>query len=771
MYTHRMIQLFAVVLAISFIGSAVQAAQPPADLILQTLPEDCIAVVRINNLNDALAKLDTYLAGAVPLPVAMTVNMQLAGILGDPALTGIDKAGSFVLLAMQAGEDEVKAGMLIPLTGFDELTGSNQHITKSEDGTALLQSPQSPIGAIALSSVLNGKYALAVPESEKEALGLLKKAIEDKSTKRLAGRLNAAQTKEAVSSPLWSFLNIALIYDKYGEDLTAAIEEGMQAATQEATGGMMAAVSKIYAEMFKTFVGEADSLTLALQPEAALLTLDTTLRAKEGSELAKMLQADPAAAKAYQLAGFTDSSFAVNALMRINQPLLQHYNEMMVQIMDAAGQDGTSAEESQKMKDVMAQMMQMMGNEIAFSFSYASGTPPLRLREVIALKEGSSMKTLMPQGIEIANSMYKSMEMPIEISYITGAETYQGVAIDVLKMSFMKAEDEADEEIAEAIQSMYGTDGMQYYAAQKGNLMLVAMGPKGLDEIKAMIDQPAAAAASSDIKGALDLLSGTGHTDLVMSMNIIRLMKGLGEMLQSMGGGAMPDMVKNIFSGINIQSQSSLIMGGKIADGQFGLRTALPKQHLVEVMTAVMQIQQQMMQQQMQQQQQTQPNESPAAGAMIPFATPEAAANAEAASLQTWVGKKAPELKMVDLQGQTQRISRLKGKKVVLDFWATWCPPCKESIPHLIALRNQVTPETAAIIGLSNEPQDKVSEYVKTANINYTIAVYSDELPAPYGQVTGLPTAFLIDAEGTIVDVLEGYDPDTTPQKIEAFLK
>lgn len=771
MYTQKMIRLFAVALTVLLVGSAAQSAQEASDPLLNTLPADCIGVLRVNNLNDALTKIDTYLAGASPVPLTMMVNMQLAAITGDPALTGIDKAGSFVLIAMPAGEEEVAAGLLVPVTSFDEFIGANQFITKSEDGTALLKAPQSPVGGSVLSPVLGGKYALAMPEEEKELLAVLKSAIENKTSQRLSARLNAVQAKEAVSAPVWGFVNLSLAYDKYGQDLLAGIEETMQAASQEATAGMMAFAGKMYSEMFKEFAGDADSLTFSVQPEAALLTIDTTLRSKDGSELAKMLQADPAAAKDYKLAGFADNAYAVNGAIKINQPLFKQYNEMMIRIMDTAAQGETSSEQSAKTKELMNQMMQMLGSEVVFSFSYAAGTPPMRLREVFELKEGSSMKSLMEPGLEVANAMYKSMGFPFAMTYKPGSETYKGVAIDALKLTFSGEQENADEQLTKEFEKIYGPEGIEYYMAQKGRLVFVTMGSKGLDEIKGLIDQQASPPAGGDIKQALDLLAPTGHTDAAVSINVIRLMKGLGEMLQSITAGQTTQSpFTNIFSGLNLQSQSSLVIGSKVADGQLGLRTALPKQHLIEIVTAAMQIQQQMMQQQqqMQQQWQTEPNQQQS-GAAAPDAAMQPAQ--EATPLKSWVGKKAPELRMVDLNGQTHRVSRLKGKKVVLDFWATWCAPCKESIPHLIDLRAKTAAEQAVIIGLTNEPQEKVSEYVKTAKINYPIAIYTEEVPAPYGEVTGLPTLFLIDAEGTITDVIEGYDPETTPAKVEAFLK
>lgn len=762
----------AVLFAIWLAGTAFPAAAPTTDAVLDSLPENCVVVIRVNNLNDAMTKLDAYLAGASPMPLSMMLNMQLVSITGDAMLNGIDKSGSFVLFAVPAGEEEVKAGLLVPVTSFADLA-KNQNITKLDEKLSMLSAPDSNVGAVVLAPALGGKYALAVHESEKDSMPLLQQAIENKTAKRLSTRLNAVQSKEAVSVPAWAFVNLAAIYSQHGEEMLQGLEGAMTSmAADEKTAGMMQFATKMYSEMFKTFAGDTDSLTLAIKPEAALLTVDTVLRAKDGSPFAQMLVADPAGTQGYKLAGYTDNSYAVNVLTKINQPFFTKLNESMLRIMETSAQDGYSPEEMQKMKGLMTKWMDLVGKEFAVSFSYGGGMPPVRFHEIVELKQGTSAAALMSEGLEMVNSMYKSMGMPFMLSYQPGTETYKQIAIDTIKIAPTEAAKTAPEFVE--MSKMMGPEGMSYYMAQKGSQLILAMGPKGVDEIKALIDQPADKAVAGDMKTALDTLNGTGYTDMAASINIIRLMKGMGEMIQTMGGEEQINPFKSL-SGMNLQSQSCLVMGGKVADGQLGMRIALPKQHLLEIVTAAMQIQQQMLQQQQAPQEQQEPNQAaepqtPAAAALAPQAGAEA--NGEQASeLKTWVGKKAPELRMMDLSGQTHRISRLKGKKVVLDFWATWCPPCKESIPHLIALRGKTSPETAAIIGLTNEEQEKVAAYVKDAGINYPIAIYGEDLPAPYGQVTGLPTMFLIDAEGTITDVIEGYDPQIVSQKLDAFLK
>ena len=109
------------------------------------------------------------------------------------------------------------------------------------------------------------------------------------------------------------------------------------------------------------------------------------------------------------------------------------------------------------------------------------------------------------------------------------------------------------------------------------------------------------------MKIAMDVLKNTPYNDYVCSVNIIKLMKGAGDMVQTIGTqpGMDSNPVMEMFKSLNnVPTQSCLVTGGKISDGQAALRIALPKQHLVEIVTAAMQIQQKMM---MQTQPQSQP--------------------------------------------------------------------------------------------------------------------------------------------------------------------
>ncbi|MCX8118216.1 MAG: TlpA family protein disulfide reductase [Desulfobacterota bacterium] len=120
----------------------------------------------------------------------------------------------------------------------------------------------------------------------------------------------------------------------------------------------------------------------------------------------------------------------------------------------------------------------------------------------------------------------------------------------------------------------------------------------------------------------------------------------------------------------------------------------------------------------------------------------------------------APNFSLRTLNGQQITLSDLKGKVVLLDFWATWCGPCRESIPHLVRLYRNYQEKGFELIGMSkdrSEDIEVVRKYVRTMEIPYPIILTPDEVARKY-RVTGLPTTVLIDRKGVIRQRIVGFN-------------
>jgi thiol-disulfide isomerase/thioredoxin len=117
--------------------------------------------------------------------------------------------------------------------------------------------------------------------------------------------------------------------------------------------------------------------------------------------------------------------------------------------------------------------------------------------------------------------------------------------------------------------------------------------------------------------------------------------------------------------------------------------------------------------------------------------------------VQAQEGKKPKEINAKGwLNSEAVTLEKLKGKVVVVEFWATWCPPCRASIPHLVKLREKYDKAKVEIIGLTDEPLSKIEKFAKDMKMNYTVG-YGSTSSEDYG-VTGIPHAFVIGPDGTI---------------------
>ncbi len=120
-------------------------------------------------------------------------------------------------------------------------------------------------------------------------------------------------------------------------------------------------------------------------------------------------------------------------------------------------------------------------------------------------------------------------------------------------------------------------------------------------------------------------------------------------------------------------------------------------------------------------------------------------------AFQTWQGRSAPDMTLTDLQGKPLQLSKLKGKDVLVVFWATWCGPCNREVPHLIELRKKYDKKKLEIIAISNESAAHLRQFARKHKINYSLVSKGETvLPAPFSQVRSIPTMFFIDKKGTV---------------------
>ena len=140
-------------------------------------------------------------------------------------------------------------------------------------------------------------------------------------------------------------------------------------------------------------------------------------------------------------------------------------------------------------------------------------------------------------------------------------------------------------------------------------------------------------------------------------------------------------------------------------------------------------------------------------------------------------GQTAPDFALEDLSGKSVSLKQYAGNIVLLDFWATWCPPCRQSIPELIKLQDKYRDQGLVILGISlDDPRQFDNRYLlafkEKFKINYRILRADNKVPYDYfgNSNMAIPTLFVINRNGKVVDMHVGFRPGVVEKSLKKLM-
>jgi len=142
-------------------------------------------------------------------------------------------------------------------------------------------------------------------------------------------------------------------------------------------------------------------------------------------------------------------------------------------------------------------------------------------------------------------------------------------------------------------------------------------------------------------------------------------------------------------------------------------------------------------------------------------------------SMTVFAGPKAPNFTLQNLEGEEVSLSDYEGNVLIIDFWATWCPPCKMEIPHFNELFTEYNERGLEVLGISLDRggMDVVTKFMEDTEINYTVLMGNNSLSNDYQEFVkpdernAIPFTFVVDREGNIAEVMVGYKPKADFEK------
>ncbi|MGB2863017.1 MAG: hypothetical protein WBC05_06805 [Sedimentisphaerales bacterium] len=361
----------------------------------------------------------------------------------------------------------------------------------------------------------------------------------------------------------------------------------MQASQSGASPASIQNIMNMYSGILEVLMKEIKSVSIAINPKSDVLNITKTILAVPGTDMAKMLTADATSQRENTLLTYLEDGAIANFGATINTSFWKKLNVRSIDLFAAMSGDSMSAEDITEFKTLITNITDCFDGPLAYSFSNdAKKKPPFAVKYVIAVKDEKKFAQYIEKATDIMNTsgimdFYKSFGIETGFSIKSVVDSYKGISISSAKLT-MKSTDTNSPQ-AQMITSMYG-DGFDYRWGMTDGLFVCAVSGDVNSTIRELIDQvktDSPKQIGAEMKAALSLLPETNKADFVVTINALRLFN----MATSMVPIPIPPM--------DVQTKSNFVIAGRAADGRMVVNIAVPKQHLMEIMSAVMTMQQQ----------------------------------------------------------------------------------------------------------------------------------------------------------------------------------
>ncbi len=611
-HSHRILQalvMWVLLFALCAAGAgAVGAIQPAASDPMKIIPADAMFCVRINKLSASLAQVDQFLAGIYPPGVSMPVRAQLGKFLGAPEPAGVNMGGDVaVFWPLPGGEkpNPRRVGVLIPISDFQQFF-VNPNVIKPDAQGILKIGPE---GKPSVAGVQIGSYLLLTSVADQQALTEAKNWTTGAGTASLTQRLSPDELKRATASPVWAYANIQIVAKMFGPALQEKIKQAQANFQKMQTPGQPLPFQpqemlQMYTSLLNSLLQETQFVSLSLDPSATAIRLASVVAALPNTEMAKTLSTDGASSQASNLLGYLNNGAAMNGVINLSPALLRavmlKYADLLTTMLGAAPK-----EEVARFRQLMMDSVDAQGGSLAFSLSAnPKSQPPFEVTEVVLLKDKQKFYQVLEQSSKMMTEgafadFYKKLGIQMRFDVKRNVESYKDVPIDAIHFTMQPTD--ANRPDTQMMKKMFG-EGFDMRLATVNNLLLLTMAANPEQKVHTLIDQAKAGGpteVAGEVQAALSLLPEAKKAEIFGTYNILRWMQ--------FGLAFAPVPVP----AVDMASQTSgIAFAADLGEGKVLTNVAIPKQHVLELVGAIMKMQQQKMQEQ-QKQQQGQPRQVP----------------------------------------------------------------------------------------------------------------------------------------------------------------